>query len=436
MKSVESVSNLLRSPINASRNLYSHNSNSSERSLKSISSVTARRFAALNKNRGNTCRAQWIDEESIISVPLETFIDADMLSATCQRAAIKIKVCLSELIPLDGSSLGAINYDIENYKNTSSNNIKSLGQRLERIGETEIIASLLRPLEVSLRTHNLSPRQSLLQINLHHNNNTTSFHKHGDQMDTSCFENQIMIEKVDLIVQSEEILTSTDPAVPNQLPFTFESMEGHPQVTRSILYYWNLLSGREGKWVTSETDNEVDFLTLRVELTGKLATSQSQVFLSFESTLSQRIVFPEQAQLSGIQISESRIINNSAVGTIKVLEAFQIELILKNYHSEVQSACLTVIQPQSHSKSKSQSKFTGSEIKDWLKMERAKKCPSLLLTAPLQPVRIENLPPGGSKALRIQFVPARRDMINLNDEFKILIDDTPVLIGINFIKVE
>lgn len=61
----------------------------------------------------------------------------------------------------------------------------------------------------------------------------------------------------------------------------------------------------------------------------------------------------------------------------------------------------------------------SNPVQEWFQMEKRKKTPALLLMNPLNPLKIENLPSRGSKAIRLQLIPVKRGHFSLKSELKI-----------------
>lgn len=387
MKSVESLSNLLRATT-----LTSSGSSSSD-SQRSMSSVTARRFNSLSQNRSSETKAFWDPSDRSIIVPLEAFIDSECLSVTCRKGTVKFKISLNELVPISD--------DIVAYSKRMDGaaSVAQSSHRLQKIGQAEMSFPVLRPLEVSLRTHSLSPTQVLLQINL--------------EYEAESLEGLLGIDKVDIVL-SDSFTSRTQksaqfrisPLSESQVPFVFETS---PQ-QRSLLYNWTLLT-------PCDLIEDLNDFHLRVELFGKLLTTSvdpSEISLSFESSLPIYNLFPK-IEHSGVEITSTKLKNSEA---LRVFEPFQVELILHNYEASSVSLTLNIVDPQK-SETQKTPRTESNPIQEWFQMERRRKTPGLLLMSPLTPLKVENLPPGGSKSIRLQFVPAKQGIFNLKNEFKI-----------------
>ena len=379
MKSAESLSNLLRA-----NELKSHSS--SNGSVCSMTSVTAKRFSSL---RTSQAEAIWNSEDEAILIPLEIFIDPEGLPTNCNKATAKIKVSLNELVP------------IAHFDNTED---LLSSHKLERIGQTEISLLVLRPLEVSLRTHNISSTRALLQIN--------------SEFNCCCGEDEsdgvvpLTIENVQIIL-SDSFTSRANwnrfkitPIAATQVPFTFElSPQQH-----SLLFDWKS---------DHRTDFAADFsgedFHVRVEFQGKLKKKSlmSEVSLSFESSIPMFTIFPP-VQSKGIQITSVKVLHSK----LFVLEPFQIEMILHNFDEEMKSINLEVDASAGNQSDLDSKAPFKNPVQEWYRLDEDKKCPSLLLLHPLKGVRIENIPSNGSKAVRLKFVPMRRGVINLIEEFR------------------
>ena len=435
MKSVESLSNLLRT-VDQRSNESQHNH--SKDSQHSMSSVTARRFNSLSFNRSIRTKPFWNSEEGAIFIPLEAFIDPECLSSSCQKAAVKFKVSLNELVPID--SLEALRMGFSEFK--WSDSVSSAAQsshKLEKIGSVEESLTVLRPLEVSLRTHNLSSNQVILQILVEFNHENEAEDLNGN----------LEIETVEIVLsdsftsRKSSNLFKITPISEKQVPFVFETS---PQ-QYSLLFNWTLLKQQE------QEDEFLENYHLRVELFGKLlnaarentananeivvrnaardnadsttdntgdsaaelvTSSTSELSLSFETAVPIFNLFPVSMS-SGIKITSTKLIGN-----LKVFEPFQIELILHNFDEEIKSLQLNIIQEfneKDHEKDKNI--FFKSPVDEWFHT-RVNKTPGVVIMSPLTTLKVENIPSGGSKAIRLKLLPMKRGIFNLKEEFKII----------------
>lgn len=425
MKSVESLSNLLRTvDQRSSESQHDH----SKDSQHSMSSVTARRFNSLSVNRSIQKKPFWDSEEVAIFIPLEAFIDPECLSSSCQKAIVKFKVSLNELVAID--ELEVLRLGFNEFKWTDS--VSSAAQsshKLERIGLVELCMTVLRPLEVSLRTHNLSSNQVILQILVEFNHENEAEDLNGN----------LKIESVEIGLsdsftsrKSSNFFKIT-PISEKQVPFVFETS---PQ-QYSLLFNWTLLKQQEEQFLEN--------YHLRVELFGKLldktreniardnaareisdnttdnttdrtGTATSELSLSFETSVSIFNLFPVSPS-SGIKITSTKLI-----GTLKVFEPFQIELILHNFDDETKSLLLNIIQEfNEKDKDKYKDNFikSPSPVDEWFQ-SRVSKTPGVVIMSPLTTLKVENIPSGGSKAIRLKLLPMKRGIFNLKEEIKII----------------
>lgn len=400
MKSVESLSNLLRTVDQRSSGSQHNHSKDSQHSM---SSVTARRFNSLSINRSTHAKPFWNSEEAAIFIPLEAFIDPECLSSTCQKAVVKFKVSLNELVPID--ALEALRMGFNEFKWTDS--VSSAAQsshKLERIGLVEESLTVLRPLEVSLRTHNLSStsNQVILQILIDFNH----------EQEAEDLNENLEIETCEIVLSDSFTSRKTSnlfkitPISEKQVPFVFETC---PQ-QYSLLFHWTK--------TTNIQDEFIENYHLRVELGGKLRSNSSEISLSFETAVPIFNLFPV-SQFSGIKITSTKLI-----GTLKVLEPFQVEMILHNFDDEIKSLQLSVEENrvEDEEQKQKQEKMTmtfKSPVDEWFKT-RVKKTPGLVIMSPLTPLKVENIPSSGSKAIRLKLLPMKRGIFNLKDEIKII----------------
>lgn len=405
MKSVESLSNLLRSSEKkeASFASQSHSlSSDSQVSLSSMTSVTARRFSSL---RASQAEATWNSEEEAIFIPLEIFIDPEGFPANCDKAMANIKISLNELVPiLDNYPQRDPHNDPHNYSHYDDSIINSVqsSHKLERIGQAEISLLVLRPFEVSLRTHTISPTRALLQIN-------SEFNCRDEPEVSLTIENVQIILSDSLASRANWNLFNISPISDSQVPFTFETS---PQQV-SLLFDWNYFL----KENLTDSDSDFDFsgedFHVRVEFQGKLKKKSfiSEISLSFESSIPIFSIFPP-VLTSGIQITSVKLLTPKPI----LFEAFQIELILHNFDEEMGSIDLII--GNTIGTMERERDATNNSVQEWFKLEEQKKCPSLLLLSPcpLGGINIENIPSNGSKTLRLKFVPIRPGVINLNEE--------------------
>lgn len=413
MKSVESLSNLLKTCVTRDQN--QHNSKDSQTSQCSMSSVTARRFNSLRKTQA---KSVWNLEEGAILVPLEAFIDSESLGST--KGVAKIKVSLNELVPIDSiSDLLSNNNHHRHVEPTSPLiQIQNTTQKLLKIGQAELSLPVLRPLEVSLRTHSLSPTHSILQLNMEYNNN-------NNNNDSNM---KLEIENVEIFISntwnSNNSAFKIVPISNNQVPFIFETC---PQ-QHSLLFNWTLLN---------EIDEDEDF-RVRVEVSGQVEQVNCSVFsLSFESSISIFNLFPSYER-EDVQITLLKVLNDK----ICPLVPFQIELILHNYSKEMKSfnlnfICDSNLKSTRQSKQLKSSNENANAIQEWFRMEESKKSPNILLMNPLDlPLKLERFPSGGSKAVRLKFVAIKSGFFNLKDELRVICDDNTLNFDSIIIKVE
>ena len=438
MKSVESLSNLLRDSTRESEQTQTHpltHSKDSQNSQQSMSSVRARRFNSLSPNRSSNVKAFWSEEEGAVLVPLEAFIDSEIIGSNCNKATAKFKVSLNELIPLDVlESLGFNDYNantlIDHFPGAKSSH------KLQKIGQAETSLIVLRPLEVSLRTHKLVTNQVIIQLNVEFN--------HEDH----TLNGNIEIQSVEIILsdsftsRNQSSLLATDskkeslasnlnfkitPLSSSQVPFVFEMS---PQ-DYSLLFNWTPLLNNSMLSILQEDD-----FRLRVELKGKLSStdckSHSEILMSFESSVPISNLFP--TSLTTIsensiypQISSIKLI---ACDRFKVFKPIQIEIYILNPDKEIKSFTIDILPSFKFKKTfesqtsqvKSPLDLNSEEYKkwavdNWFKMEKSYQCPAVLLLNPLTPLKLENIPSGGCKPIRLQLVPVRRGIINLTREF-------------------
>lgn len=394
MRSVESLSNLLSRAAKADQRVSNH----SKDSQQSMSSVTAsRRFNSLSMNRASESKAFWNSEDEAIFIPLEAFIDPECLK-TSHKATVRIKVSLNELVPID--ALEALKLGFNEFKWTDS--VSSAAQsshRLEKIGQIETCFTVLRPLEVSLRTHNLSSNQVILQINVEFN------HEIGEELNGNLRIETVEINFSDSFTSKKAFKIT--PISDKQVPFVFETS---PQ-QYSLLFNWTLLE---------EQQIPQDDFHLRVELGGKLKSSE--LSLSFETFVPIFNLFPVSVFPSGVKITSTKLIGHE---TLKVFEPFQLEIILHNFEKDTKSLQLDIqsaqVNKNEHSNKSDDSRISvRSQVKEWFRLEQLKNSPGLVLMSPLTPLNIENIPSGGSKAIRLKILPMKRGIFNLKDEIKIL----------------
>lgn len=405
MKSVESLSNLLKvvdQRANGSTHQHNH-SKDSQNSQHSMSSVTARRFNSLNLNRSGQNKPFWCTEESAILIPLEAFIDPECLSSSAHKAAVKFKVSLNELVPLDPLESLRIGFNDIKWTDCVSSAAQS-SHKLEKIGQVESSLTVLRPLEVSLRTHSLSSTQAILQIIVEFNHEDEAADLNGN----------LEIEVVDIVLsdsfasRSNSNLFKISSISERQVPFTFEKS---PQ-QYSLLFNWTLL--KQERRSAFEDEN----FQLRVEIGGNLknqTNKSSELSLSFESSVPIFNLFPLSPS-SGLQITSTKLIG----GSLKVFEHFQLELILHNYDDEMKSIHLDVVQNIRGSNVNNYSKTTRSPVEEWFHMERVKRSPGVVVMSPLTTLKVENIPSGGSKAIRLKLLPMKCGIFNLKEELKII----------------
>lgn len=410
MKSVESLSNLLRLVDQRSSGSQHNHSKDSQHSM---SSVTARRFNSLSLNKSAQVRPFWNSEEAAIFIPLEAFIDPECLSSGCQKAMLKFKVSLNELVPID--ALEALRMGLNEFK--WSDSVSSAAQsshKLEKIGSAEESLTVLRPLEVSLRTHNLSSNQVILQILVEFNHENEAEDLNGN----------LEIESVEIILSDSftsgriSKLFKITPITEKQVPFVFETS---PQ-EYSLLFNWQLLQQQE-------KDQFLENYHLRVELFGKLKLkskqladennkieaempSSSEFSLSFESSVPIFNLFPVSVS-SSIKITSTKLI-----GSLKLFEPFQIEFILHNFDNEIQSLQLSIQENRVEEQERSNNNYK-SPVDEWFQT-RVKKTAGVVILSPLTPLKVENIPSGGSKAIRLKLLPMKRGIFNLKEEFKII----------------
>ena len=392
MKSVESLSNLLRSvekKVDSKSHSSSKDSHGSQGSGCSMTSVTAKRFNSL---RTSQAEAIWSPEMEAILIPLEIFIDPEGLPSNCNKATANIKVSLNELRPID--------FVLDIGSQDSFEGLIVDSDKLERIGQTEISLIVLRPFEVSLRTHNVSPTHALLQINSEFNC--------ADEPGVS-----LQIENVQIILSDSFTsranwnLFKISPISDSQVPFTFETSPQH----YSLLFDW-IFSNDLGKdWA----DFSGEDFHVRVEFQGKLLKKSflSDIALSFESSLPIFTIFPP-ILTAGIQITSARLLNPKP----SIFEPLQIELILHNFDDEIRSIDLIVenLIGSDVRMPNNPSSSSLNPVQEWFRLEDEKRCPSLLLLSPLKGINVENIPSNGSKAIRLKFVPIRPGVINVNEE--------------------
>lgn len=420
MKSVESLSTLLRtSSVNClninSDHKYtsifqnmSKDSHGSQSSLCSMTSVTAKRFDSL---RSSQAEAIWCSEGSegeshdgsdcgYILIPLEIFIDPEGLSSNCNKATAKIKVSLNELSPID--TIGIMMNDQFGLSPESNFKIQTPqnSHKLERIGLTEISLLVIRPLDVSLRTQNISSSHAILQIN-------SDFNCENDSEISLEIENAQIILSDSFSSRKNWNNFKISPISEAQVPFTFETS---PQQI-SLLFNWIALD---------KIDFSCEDIVVRVEFQGKLRkkTLISQISLSFESSIPIFNLFPQYFS-TGIQITSVQLLSN--LNNILILfEPFQIELIVKNFDEHIGSINFVVEnklgKPEKYFSVSNLDQKNSGNLKEWFKLDESKKCPSLLLISPLKGINIQNIPPNGSKSIRLKFVPVRSGLIYLHEE--------------------
>lgn len=392
MKSVESLSNLLRAA-----DQPSPSRTQSKDSQQSMSSVTARRFNSLSVR--SKSKPFW---NEAIFIPLEVFIDPEGFPSSHHKATVKIKVVLNELVPID--ALEALRLGFSEFKWTDS--VSSAAQsshKLEKIGSTEISLTVLRPLEVSLRTHNFSPNRVILQIIIEFNHGNEAEELNGNLEIDSC---EIVLSDSFTSRKNSNLFKIT-PLSDKQVPFVFETS---PQ-QYSLLFNWTLLEQ------STTFDENLQNLHLRVELGGKLKSKTvemtSELSLSFESSVPIFNLFPAPS-ISGIKITSTKLITKNP---LKVFEPFQIEIILHNFDNELLSLQLNVKQLI---KQETCNKSHSNEVEKWFCLEREKRSPGVLIMSPLTPLNIENIPPNGSKAIRLKLLPMKRGIFDLKEDFKIV----------------
>lgn len=405
MKSVESLSNLLKT---TSRD-HQNQSKDSQISQCSMSSVTAKRFSSLRRE----VKPFWSPGDEAIFIPLEVFIDPESFDSS--RAIAKIKISLYELIAIDSLTF---NYGCEIAKQTCP-------QKLQNIGQAEISLNVLRPLEVSLRTHPLSSNQAILQFIIEYSYDKTDVDKFLD----------LEVENVEIYLtnsfNSNNFYNSFFKIVPlsaKQVPFTFETC---PQQL-SLLFNLSLFD--EIPFEASSGDFRVRF-----ELSGRLSETDCNIFsLSFESSIAIFNIFPlADNPAEDIKITSTRILTDKIVQ----YEPFQVELVLHNHTEEIKSFTLNFREPVTRQTLTPDT--SNNPVLKWFKMEESKKTPAILLMSPLDlPLKIDKIPSCGSKAVRLKFVPVKSGFFNLKDELDVFINyhDKSEYIKLDFdsiiIKVE
>lgn len=462
MKSVESLSNLLR---DSARELEpTHpltHSKDSQNSQQSMSSVRARRFNSLSPNRSSDVKPFWSEEEGAVLVHLEAFIDSEIIGSNCNKATAKFKVGLNELIPLDAlESLGFDDYNantlIDHFPGAKSSH------KLQKIGHAETSLIVLRPLEVSLRTHKLTTNQVIIQLNVEfsHEDNTLNGNIEIQSVDIILSDSFTSRNQSSLLaIESKESLASNlnfkiTPLTSSQVPFVFEMS---PQ-EYSLLFNWTSLLNNSIISILQEDD-----FRLRVELKGKLSStdckSHSEISMSFESSVPISNLFP--TSLTTIsensiypQISSIKLIGNNQ---FKLFKPIQIEIYILNPDKEIKSFTIDILPSFKFKKTiesqtsqlKSPLDLNSEEFKkwavsNWFKIEKSNQCPAVLILNPLKPLKLENIPSGGCKPIRLQLVPVRRGIINLNREFvvhdgdsgKILKNNNLMMYGKNEIIIQ
>lgn len=395
MKSVESLSNLLRSTTENKLSFATYSD--SQVSVCSMTSVTAKRFSSL---RSSQAEATWNSEEEAIFIPLEIFIDSEGLPMNCKKATANIKISLNELVPTIFDSHD--NFNIDHYDDNYD--FINSSHKLERIGQVEISLLVLRPFEVSLRTHTISSTRALLQIN-------SEFNCQDDSEISLKIENVKIILSDSFSSRANWNLFNISPISDSQVPFTFETS---PQQVSLLFNFLRVFAN-------NSTDFSGEDFHIRVEFQGKLMKKSflSEISLSFESSIPIFNIFPPVIT-KGIQITSVKLLTTNPV----IFEPFQIELILHNFDEETRSIDLRIenknIETEENgfvsTKNNSYKSIANNSVQEWFKLQEQKKCPSLLLLSPLGGINIENIPPNGSKAIRLKFVPIRPGFINFNEE--------------------
>lgn len=409
MKSVESLSNLLKDTHFSNHSTHSSSSSSnfshskdSQNSHSSMASVTARRrFDSLGINKA---KATWDPTEEAVIIPLEAFIDPEVLLSS-HKATAKFKISLNELVPIDMEllALGTGNEKSESLVN---------GNRLVKIGQTEKSFTVLRPIEVSLRTHRLSTNQILLQLNIEFD------HREFEKL-LNCIE----IESVDIILSdsftsrcSDNVLDFTiTPLSNDQIPFRFDTS---PQ-TYSLIYRWTVMND------LNESLQLQDDFRLRAELQGKLINeashSCSSLSLSFESALPIANLFPQSLPgPSEPYIAQIKLIDSLHQCCLKVYEPFEVEVFICNPNSEPSSVSFELCPKGPKTIN---DKSSSNPIEAWFHLEKSRKTPRFLLMKPLEtPLYLGSIKANSFKSVRLQFIAMQRGIINLFDEFRFLIN--------------
>lgn len=371
MKSAESLSNLLKCA-HDNRSKDSHSSHSS------MSSIAAKRFNSLRRNQE---KAFWKDD--FIYIPLDIFIDPECISSSCKKASVNIKVSLNELVPIDSVIQNLYKFDDDSINYT---------HKLQKIGQTEVSFSILRPLEVSLMTQSLSSSQVIVQLIIEY-----------DQED---FKGSLEIETVDLFISDtfgKSNYFKIDPISNCQVPIKFETC---PQ-QNCLLFYLTLIE-----------EIPLEDFGLRVELCGRLEQINCNVFLiSFESSFPVSSLFPIFVP-NNLKITSSKLVFNDSNNSIKLFEPFQVEIILQNYNEEIDSFTINIICELATGKHRNISSIINP-IEEWFIMQESKKTSNVLLLSPIDSCLHLKLPFAGSKSLKLTFVPVKRGFFNLNDELKI-----------------
>ena len=387
MRSVESLSNLLKNSHIKDDHPSQSQSKESQTSQSSMSSVTAKRFNSLRRVQGPPI---WVDDA--ILVPLEAFIDPESIGSDCHKVTAKIKVSLNELIPIE--------IDLFNCGSSSAlpTSIQS-SHKLSKIGTAETSMTVLRPLDVSLQTHNLTQSHSILQLIIDYR----VYEMHlSDYSDLEVYNVEIFI------LNNPNNFFKVSPISNHQIPFKFEGSKIQEQ-SHSILF--NLKSSQNSKEFQSLNQ---EFLNIRLELSGRL--KEDYFSLSFESTNTLPSFAKQEDEL---QISKIKILGDAY--KISLFEPFQIELILNNFTKELEHFVIKIEagdahhsnckrkhshpNPNSHADN---SNHTHNTVMEWFKMENDKKTPNILLSSPIDsPLKLENFPSGGSKSVILSLVPVK-----------------------------
>jgi len=416
MKSVESLSNLLKDTTLTSPSSFSH-SKDSQTSQSSMSSVTARRFNSLGANRTKLSKPFWNAEEEAVYIPLEAFIDPEALGSTsCHKAIAKFRISVNELVPVD-LGFDFLGFDLGETAPSSASDLIN-GHRLVKIGQIETSFTVLRPIEVSLRTHRLPSNQIILQLNVHFD--------HRDPGEFDDLVGFIEIDSVDIVLSDSFTSKCCDvstldfiitPLSSDQVPFVFDAC---PQ-TFSLIYSWTILN--------EEVLRRDDF-RLTAELRGKLNGPDQQegtpLSLSFESSLPIETLFPKTLEQSiHPQITKIKLLDSDCrENSLKVYEPFEIEVFLHNPTSDSMPISIEVIQRYAaRSSSKVSPTSSINPIEAWFQMENLRKTPGILLLNPLVfPLDLGLISPYGFKSVRLQLIPVRRGIMSLFDEFRFILN--------------